>query len=292
MSWSFNNPFHPVYSLSLIMILLCLAIYAGKLYISKAQKNNLRKNLLSSRTKNTGYSVLKNRQRPMFFALILSILFAFLSMNWTIPVKESVVEIIEISESDILTIKEIPRTLEKKKEIPKPKTIIRFEPIKGDPPSPEPIKPDPEPVFIGKATGIKKAPQTEIQKPPIIKPKREKAERVFIIVEEEPLFNGCESILKIERKACATKAFFNYLKEHVKYPTLALENGIQGNVIVQFIVEKDGSISNTKVLRGVGGGCDEEAQRVIENMPKWTPGRQRGRPVRVQFTLPVRFILQ
>ena len=78
----------------------------------------------------------------------------------------------------------------------------------------------------------------------------------------------------------------------MKYPALALENGIQGNVIVQFIVEKDGSISNTKVIRGVGGGCDVEAQRVIENMPKWTPGRQRGRPVRVQFTLPVRFILQ
>ena len=292
MSWSFNNPFHPVYSLSLIMILLCLAIYAGKLYISKAQKNNLRKNLLSSRTKNTGYSVLKNRQRPMFFALILSILFAFLSMNWTIPVKESVVEIIEISESDILTIKEIPRTLEKKKEIPKPKTIIRFEPIKGDPPSPEPIKPDPEPVFIGKATGIKKTPQTEIQKPPIIKPRREKAERVFIIVEEEPLFGDCQLHDKTERKACATNALFAYLKQNLNYPAIASESAIQGSVIVQFIVEKDGSVTGTKILRGIGGGCDEEALKVIESMPKWTPGKQRGRPVRVQFTLPVRFILQ
>jgi len=62
-------------------------------------------------------------------------------------------------------------------------------------------------------------------------------------------------------------------------------------VFVTFVVEPNGSISNVKVLRGIGGGCDEEATRVVKNMPSWTPGKQRGKPVRVQFNLPIRFIL-
>ena len=75
---------------------------------------------------------------------------------------------------------------------------------------------------------------------------------------------------KAERKACATAALFQYLKENLNYPTIALETGIQGNVIVQFIVEKDGSITGTKILRGIGGGCDEEAQRVIASAASHT----------------------
>jgi protein TonB len=72
---------------------------------------------------------------------------------------------------------------------------------------------------------------------------------------------------------------------------MARESGIQGKVFVTFVVEKDGSITDVKVLRGIGGGCDEEAVRVIKGMPKWSVGKQRGKPVRVQFNMPIVFKL-
>ncbi len=73
---------------------------------------------------------------------------------------------------------------------------------------------------------------------------------------------------------------------------MARESGIQGRVYVTFVVETNGSITDVRLLRGIGGGCDEEAIRVVKMMSKWTPGKQRGKPVRVQFNLPVRFVLQ
>jgi protein TonB len=83
-----------------------------------------------------------------------------------------------------------------------------------------------------------------------------------------------------------------YLQESIKYPEEAKELGIQGRVFVTFVVEVDGSITDVRVLRGIGGGCDEEAVRVVKAMPKWVPGKQRGVPVRVQFNLPIKFTLQ
>ena len=83
-----------------------------------------------------------------------------------------------------------------------------------------------------------------------------------------------------------------FLGKNIKYPALAKESGIQGRVFINFVVEIDGSITDVKVLRGIGGGCDEEAVRVVESMPKWKPGKQRGKPVRVSYNLPVKFTLQ
>jgi len=115
---------------------------------------------------------------------------------------------------------------------------------------------------------------------------------LFVVVETAPFFPGCEEEEKENRKTCADEKLFNHLSNNIVYPPIARENGITGRVIIQYIVEKDGSITNVKVVRGIGGGCDEEAQRVIENMPNWIPGLQRGRPVRVQFTLPIAFTLE
>lgn len=103
---------------------------------------------------------------------------------------------------------------------------------------------------------------------------------VFTIVEEMPAFSGGEA------------ALYKYLQTNIKYPEEAKELGIQGRVFVTFVVETDGSITDIKVVRGIGGGCDEEAVRVVKYMPKWSPGKQRGVPVRVQFNLPVKFTLQ
>ena len=82
-----------------------------------------------------------------------------------------------------------------------------------------------------------------------------------------------------------------YLHNNMKYPLQAKELGIQGKVFLSFVVEKDGSVTDVSLLRGIGGGCDEEAIRVVKNMPKWIPGKQRNIPVRVRFNLPVNFRL-
>ena len=105
-------------------------------------------------------------------------------------------------------------------------------------------------------------------------------QEIFKIVEEMPSFPGGEAKL------------MEYVGKNIKYPQIARETGIQGRVFVNFVVEPDGSVSNVTVLRGIGGGCDEEAMRVVKNMPKWKPGKQRGKAVRVQYMLPVNFRLQ
>ena len=105
-------------------------------------------------------------------------------------------------------------------------------------------------------------------------------EEVFLSVEENPEFPGGPAKL------------LEYVQKNLKYPMMARESDIQGRVFVGFVVEKDGSISNVRVLRGIGGSCDEEAVRVVQSLPKFKPGKQRGNPVRVQYTLPIVFKLQ
>jgi len=88
------------------------------------------------------------------------------------------------------------------------------------------------------------------------------------------------------------EAMYEYIGNNIAYPAKAKKEGIDGRVFISFIVEKDGQISDVEILRGIGGGCDEEAVRVIKNMPDWTPGQQRGEPVRVLFRMPIKFKLQ
>lgn len=109
------------------------------------------------------------------------------------------------------------------------------------------------------------------------------------VVEEAPIFTVVESMPEFRG---GMQELYTYLGNNIKYPVMAKESGIQGKVYVTFVVEKDGSITDVKLLRGIGGGCDEEAIRVVQSMPKWKPGKQRGKPVRVQYNLPVRFTLQ
>jgi len=109
------------------------------------------------------------------------------------------------------------------------------------------------------------------------------------IVDEAPIFTVVESMPEFPG---GQPKLYTYLGEHIKYPVMAKESGIQGKVFVTFVVETDGSITDVRLLRGIGGGCDEEAIRVVQSMPNWRPGKQRGKPVRVQYNLPVRFTLQ
>ena len=116
--------------------------------------------------------------------------------------------------------------------------------------------------------------------PPPPAPKPEVATKVFDVVEEMPSFPG------------GNGALMSYLSSNVKYPVVAQENGVQGRVIVSFVVERDGSISDVKVARSVDPSLDREAQRVVKSMPRWTPGKQNGQTVRVKYTVPVVFRLQ
>lgn len=102
-------------------------------------------------------------------------------------------------------------------------------------------------------------------------------QKPFAVVDNQPRFPGGE------------EARMQYLIDNIEYPKEALSEGISGTVYVQFIIEADGSITNAKVLRGIGGGCDKEALDVIESMPDWEPGKKDGQPVRMQFNMPIRF---
>lgn len=108
--------------------------------------------------------------------------------------------------------------------------------------------------------------------------------------EEQTIFEVVEQMPEFPNGGMA--GLMQFLSKNIKYPTIAQENGTQGRVTVQFVVNKDGSIVDAKVLRGVDPYLDKEALRVINSMPKWKPGMQRGKPVRVKYTVPVMFRLQ
>ena len=105
-------------------------------------------------------------------------------------------------------------------------------------------------------------------------------DQIFTIVEDPARFGGGDADL------------MNYIQKNIRYPQMARESGISGIVYVKFVVTKTGKVDQATVLRGIGGGCDREALRVVRGMPKWNPGKQRGKAVSVWFTLPVRFVLR
>lgn len=104
-------------------------------------------------------------------------------------------------------------------------------------------------------------------------------EEIFVFVEEYPSYPGGE------------EALYKYLSQNIQYPDVARDNNITGTVVIRFVVEKDGSITKAAIAREIGGGCGKEALRVVNSMPKWKPGKQSGKPVRTEFTLPVQFQL-
>jgi len=107
----------------------------------------------------------------------------------------------------------------------------------------------------------------------------EEVELPFIYVEDMPEFEG------------GKMAFMKHIAKQVKYPRLAKNLGIEGRVFVEFVIDKEGNITEVKAVKGIGAGCDEEAVRVIKNAPKWKPGKQRGKPVKVKMVLPINFKL-
>lgn len=124
--------------------------------------------------------------------------------------------------------------------------------------------------------------QTQTYVPPAVKVEEEEesSQQIFVVVEEMPEFPGGQAEL------------MSFIAKSIKYPVIAQENGIQGRVVCSFVVNKDGSIVDAQVVRGIDSSLDKEALRVINTMPKWKPGKQRGKPVRVKFTVPINFRLR
>jgi periplasmic protein TonB len=113
----------------------------------------------------------------------------------------------------------------------------------------------------------------------------------FAVIEDVPIFPGCENVSKAERRDCFQDQMNKHIRKNFRYPEIAQEMGIQGRVYVNFIISKDGSITNIR-MRGPDKNLEKEAERIISRLPNMTPGKQRGRAVRVPFSIPITFRLQ
>lgn len=166
--------------------------------------------------------------------------------------------------------------------------IIEIPPTE-QPPPPPPVVKLPEIIEVPDEKEIEEeieidldidvTPETVIEDIIVAEPEDEEADKIFEIVEDYPEFPG------------GMQAFFKYVGENMKYPSQARRMGIEGKVYVGFVVGIDGSLTEVKAIRGIGAGCNKEAERVIRESPKFKPGKQRGRPVKVRMVLPIYFKL-
>ncbi len=126
-------------------------------------------------------------------------------------------------------------------------------------------------------------------------PEPDALDSIYQLAHESPMFPGCEDLQGdiADKQKCAEEKLLKYLYGKIKYPEYALDHNIEGRCVVSFIVEKDGSITQARIVKDIGGGCGEEAIRVVQSMnelpQRWLPGRQDGNPVRVRFNLPIKF---
>jgi len=218
----------------------------------------------------------KGKGLSLLMGLVVALALIFVSFEWSSSEFEAATD---QGVADVIVEEEIEITVQEDNPPP--------------PPPPPPAQIDPEvlnvveddanidQVDIMSSEDSQTDAQTETYVPPVIEEEEEEASNeIFMVVEEMPEFPG------------GTSELMSYLSKSIKYPVVAQENGIQGRVTVAFVVNKDGTIVDAEVVRGIDASLDKEALRVINAMPKWKPGKQRGKPVRVKYTLPVNFRLQ
>lgn len=250
----------------------------------------------------------KNRLMHFQIGMIIALVVALFCVNFTTDMYERDNPIVDM---EISTEIPVVITYDDRRKITPPPTIevdpenlveeeIIFEeepePVVEPSPNPSPTKPTKPRLSDVKPpkTVTKPAPITST---PVIKPEpeiKEEEEGVMKFAEKMPLFKMLKDkkASKDELKKHADAALIGYIGKNIKYPAIARENGIEGTVIVRFVVEKNGEVSGLEVLRDPGGGLGDEAKRVVQSMPKWERvGRQHGRSVRVYFTMPIKFQL-
>ncbi|WP_439556827.1 energy transducer TonB [Dyadobacter sp.] len=180
-----------------------------------------------------------------------------------------------VEQPKVNTVKFLPPEVKKDEEVPEevpPPTVeeikeavVADKTIEGDPNANEIIVAPEAVAAPSKGTVVEAAPEPE---------------KVFTVVEQQPEFPG------------GTSEMYKYLSKNIKYPSAASRANVSGRVFMSFVVNTDGSIQDVSVLKGLGFGCDEEAIRVVKAMPKWKPGKQSGRAVRVKYNLPINFQLE
>ncbi len=164
---------------------------------------------------------------------------------------------------------EVPPT-----EQPPPPAPVIQQPVVVEVPDEEEIKDD-----IKVNLDVEVTDETKVEQIAVQAEEKEESDEIFNIVEESASPKG------------GIQAFYKYVGDKVKYPAQARRMGIEGRVFVEFVIGKDGSLSEVKAIKGIGAGCDEEAVRIIQSAPAWNPGKQRGKPVKQRYTLPIIFKL-
>ena len=201
---------------------------------------------------------------------VLSLLLVIAAFEWR-----------SYEKSDLLDLGQVNDDFEEMTEVP----------LTQQPPPPPPKVQQPEIIEVPDEEEIEEeievdldveiTEETEIEEIVFEEPiEEEETDEIFQIVENPASFKG------------GIGAFYQYVQKNMKYPSQAQRMGLEGKVFVEFVVGKDGKITDVKVLRGIGAGCDEEAIRVLKNSPAWSPGKQRGRAVRQRMVLPITFKLQ
>jgi len=245
------------------------------------------------------YDLRKNYSRNLIMGLLFAILIfvvGFLSPKIIALIKDALPEKKQVAITEVNL--EAPPPLNEELPPPPPpveppppvKNTIKFtipeikkEDVNDPPPAIDEIEKD---VEAGKKTQVgdnnnivdevKEEPKQETKQ--VIQ--EEVDNNVYTIIQKMPSFPGGEA------------AMMKYIAENIKYPPMAKEAGIKGTVFVTFVVDRDGNVTNPQVMKGIGGGCDEEALRVIKSMPKWSAGEQNGKKVLVKINVPIRFVLR
>lgn len=241
----------------------------------------------------------KNRGIFLKVGLLFSLALAILAINWTTAQYENPEIYIDDIQDEMIEVEAIRTAQDLPRPAPPPVVAPAGEiiPVEDVEYSDAPVRPDIDlsPSFAESARAPYSPPVIVAYEPPPLPVVEEPAPKgeIFRIVEEMPRFGQCATLpTKEERERCSDRELLSYVYQNIRYPEIARTSNIEGLVVVQFVIEKDGSISNGYILRDIGGGCGKEALRVVNDMPQWTPGLQRGRPVRVQVNLPVKFSLK
>ena len=217
--------------------------------------------------------VANERGTSLMIGLVISLSIMFVALEWT--QKDEVLAAESLPVVNFVPEDMIPITLPEKKTVPPPPAAIAkadiIEIVKDDA--------DVDDDIMASIEDNQEWFDPQEYDYVLVEPEPE-PEEIFMVVEDQPEFPG------------GTKALMEYLKKNIKYPAICRENNIQGKVIVTFVVNKDGTITEPEVVKTVNPSLDKEALRVISQMPNWKPGYQRGKPVRVKFTVPVNFQLK
>jgi len=160
-----------------------------------------------------------------------------------------------------------------------------------DLPAEEPVESTETKVELTEITNDQPAPP---EPPKLVLPTTpEEADEIVVIAERMPTYNTCDlNLSEKERRSCTQKAMLSQIYSQLKYPSIARENGIEGTVVVGFVINKKGELQDLDILKEIGGGCGREVLRVIKTFDTFHPGKQNGRPVSVMYRIPVKFELQ